>query len=626
MGRFVRYVGLVALLAGCPVALARESCYLYTPYGYQRMGGSYRIGPYPSRSSCSSVNSGYFNGNGRCDCETISEPTPVLPSYPSSATAPARVPTPPRSQVDWRETEREEEERQARLKESLQRMRRNEQQQRADEAARFRHDKESVVASLKQPSSAGRVAFKEIAPEHDLGTALKRLQCSAGLALLAIREAERENSDASEVKFLGDQSFHALAGEKLDVQCPSTVPPVGDAVAVDLQVVAPVVQTVIQRTGRALSEIQQARRDAAEAQKLRDAAADTSSDSEILFADLEPLSPAAEPPRMAAVRKRYERAPPPNSLWEQFDPRLRLFLEREDVRDRLTKGFTTLEELRSRQALQELREASAERAAARRRGASPDDNEVERRLGQLRDLLLRREDRLISAARAHAIEQMLEYLSRVEPEHQLRTELWQKFNDEVDRAVKQLGMEEDAGEQRIVAQAQRELATAAARLQASQNLTAAQRVLALRRDHDRVLAQTEKDAALLRRHSIAQLGAKIDELKSRGIYTPSEYFGKYELDLTAASRSIAAAEEKAVQDARAESLRLMIAGIPRVKNDVRQQQLAQEEARQRAADAEARKQRADKMLHSLEQITLQLMADPTRAVPLLSKLQAGERP
>lgn len=57
------------------LALASEECYMYTPYQYQRDGGDYRIGPYPSRRSCQEVNSDAFGGSGRCDCSEISDPS-----------------------------------------------------------------------------------------------------------------------------------------------------------------------------------------------------------------------------------------------------------------------------------------------------------------------------------------------------------------------------------------------------------------------------------------------------------------------------------------------------------------------------------------------------------------------
>jgi len=54
---------------------AKEECYMYTPYQYQRDGGDYRIGPYPSRSSCKDVNDDNFGGSGRCDCTEIADPS-----------------------------------------------------------------------------------------------------------------------------------------------------------------------------------------------------------------------------------------------------------------------------------------------------------------------------------------------------------------------------------------------------------------------------------------------------------------------------------------------------------------------------------------------------------------------
>lgn len=48
---------------------------MYTPYRYQQDGGEYRIGPYPSRDSCQSVNNSAFGGSGRCDCTEIADPS-----------------------------------------------------------------------------------------------------------------------------------------------------------------------------------------------------------------------------------------------------------------------------------------------------------------------------------------------------------------------------------------------------------------------------------------------------------------------------------------------------------------------------------------------------------------------
>ena len=57
-------------------AIVADVCYLDTPSQYQRMGGASRLGPYPSRSICESVNSEYFNGEGTCSCTRQPPPPP----------------------------------------------------------------------------------------------------------------------------------------------------------------------------------------------------------------------------------------------------------------------------------------------------------------------------------------------------------------------------------------------------------------------------------------------------------------------------------------------------------------------------------------------------------------------
>lgn len=51
-----------------PAAAMAETCHMQTPSGYGKIGGSGRIGPYPSRAACESVNRQSFGGGGRCSC------------------------------------------------------------------------------------------------------------------------------------------------------------------------------------------------------------------------------------------------------------------------------------------------------------------------------------------------------------------------------------------------------------------------------------------------------------------------------------------------------------------------------------------------------------------------------
>ena len=101
-------------------AFSGEQCYMYTPAGYQGMGGDSRIGPYPSRDSCQSVNNDNFGGNGRCDCETTAEVTDsYAPAAGYASSGPSRrqiqAQAEQEQQRQWAEEARRQEESRQRL-------------------------------------------------------------------------------------------------------------------------------------------------------------------------------------------------------------------------------------------------------------------------------------------------------------------------------------------------------------------------------------------------------------------------------------------------------------------------------------------------------------------------------
>lgn len=68
-----RKLGLMTIVVGALLAIpvqATAECYMDTPSGYGSIGGASRIGPYPDRSSCESVNSQSFGGRGSCSCSS----------------------------------------------------------------------------------------------------------------------------------------------------------------------------------------------------------------------------------------------------------------------------------------------------------------------------------------------------------------------------------------------------------------------------------------------------------------------------------------------------------------------------------------------------------------------------
>jgi len=242
--RWPVFLGLLLGALATP-ALAREECYLYTPYAYQRMGGNSRLGPYPSSSSCRSVNSGSFGDNGRCQCDTIAEPPPPRTNESRGRREDSYTRSPDYGDGEA-QRQQEEQRRQAEEQQRQAAARRQQEQQQ-----QFDADKQKALQSLKGVTPGGELSLKgadtikdtstnffglkggvgdtgikNVKPEkhaRDVSTAWKQLHCSAEIAGYAIAAARK--GDMNEVRYLADEATRALNGAALGVQCAPAPPP-----------------------------------------------------------------------------------------------------------------------------------------------------------------------------------------------------------------------------------------------------------------------------------------------------------------------------------------------------------------------------------------------------------------
>jgi len=128
-------------------ASAGEICHLETPSGYRGIGGGGRLGPYPSRASCESVNDQYFNNNGTCYCSYTSKP-PTPDS--DSGQGPG---------VNWGDIQRQQEEErkrreyEERRRKALEEVEKLNEQREIERQQKFEKDKNDALKSLKGTTS-----------------------------------------------------------------------------------------------------------------------------------------------------------------------------------------------------------------------------------------------------------------------------------------------------------------------------------------------------------------------------------------------------------------------------------------------------------------------------------------
>lgn len=237
-------------------ALGREECHMYTPYGYQRIGGSYRIGPYSSRSDCESVNSSYFEGQGRCDCEEIPEPAASYsgtgtPSSPGSTGSSWQAPQ--EAEIWQRQQEEQRRWEQERIRRGEEKRRLNEEAARkAAKAERerleWKQKKEELMGALRGTAPTdiklktegeeielkpkGTDFFGIFSEKEENGMAIKarkvspRRQEPSAAAFENLRRAlwlyqkAAQAKDPEEARFLSEQADEAAQGHALRVEVP----------------------------------------------------------------------------------------------------------------------------------------------------------------------------------------------------------------------------------------------------------------------------------------------------------------------------------------------------------------------------------------------------------------------
>jgi hypothetical protein len=227
-------------IAGATIALclwsaqALAECYMDTPSGYGGIGGASRIGPYPDRSSCESVNSQYFSGQGSCSCTAAeSSDRNTAPGYEQPA--PSHDYEAERQRQEQAEAERRAQEERAAAED---RMRREEEAR-----VQFEQDKDDTLKQMKDvqgdtlklksgnigmgvgaPNPTGELNLKPADSGAGATSPEKAFACATWIANYAFPAARK--GDVHEVRYLGQQVEQALKGETPGVECPSNLEPV----------------------------------------------------------------------------------------------------------------------------------------------------------------------------------------------------------------------------------------------------------------------------------------------------------------------------------------------------------------------------------------------------------------
>lgn len=254
---------------------AGEVCYLYTPSGYQGIGGASRLGPYSSGSQCQSVNSSYFHSRGRCQCQTVSS---GVPSYgaPGAGSAAGQLgyaigsllgqmlrdaligsPTPgpsPEQQLALRRQQEEAEALRRAQEAEAQRQREEAQRREAEARARWTREKHELLDQMiglprgglgelgncvavpgplgstevkcgVQAAPQGQLALAPTTvPSHDTRglTEWERLHCAHWLSQEAARAAQE--GAATQAREWSQQISALMARQPVQVRCPALGP------------------------------------------------------------------------------------------------------------------------------------------------------------------------------------------------------------------------------------------------------------------------------------------------------------------------------------------------------------------------------------------------------------------